>query len=549
MALKALMLRKRIDIKKKELDKLRSDQKDMEKREAELVIAIEEAGTEEEQAAVQESVDALIEEKEKLEESVAELDKVIKDLESELAAEESKQEIQPAAEPAAVEPVNEERSNRMNKTATRDGAAYTRRDRLAQLVTRDDVKSFLSEVRSAIKEKRALTNVGLLIPEIVLPLLRENIADWSKLYRHVSVRPIGGQGRMPIMGSIPEAIWTDCCANLNELSLAFNDFVVDCWKVGGYYEICNANLEDSDIDLAAEIITALGQAIGKALDKAILFGRNTDAVTAMPLGVVSRLLQESQPAGYPATARPWVDLHTSNVFSIAQNTTGASLISAIVYDSGAMKGKYSRGEKVWIMNEKTYTTLMANTVSVDASGRIVSGVSDVMPVVGGIIEVLELVPDNMIVGGYFDLYLLAERAGRAFASSEHVKFLADETVFKGTARYDGGPAIAEAFVCIMLNGGTASTAAAGVAFAPDEANAVQFLQLNTSTASVRVGETVQLLALTSPGTGAITWSSATPAKATVSDNGVVTGVATGSSVITATANGLTQSCTVTVTAS
>ena len=148
MALKALMLRKRIDIKKKELDKLRSDQKDMEKREAELVIAIEEAGTEEEQAAVQESVDALIEEKEKLEESVAELDKVIKDLESELAAEESKQEIQPAAEPAAVEPVNEERSNRMNKTATRDGAAYTRRDRLAQLVTRDDVKSFLSEVRS-----------------------------------------------------------------------------------------------------------------------------------------------------------------------------------------------------------------------------------------------------------------------------------------------------------------------------------------------------------------------------------------------------------------
>ena len=550
MALKALMLRKRIDQKKKELEQLRASEKDIEKREAELVIAIEEANTEDEQAAVQESVDALIEEKGKLEESVAELDKVIKDLEAELQDEEAKQETEPpAAETAVAEPVNEERSKkRMNHPVTR-AAGYSFRERLSALVTRDDMRKFLGEVRAAIKEKRALTNVGLLIPEVVLPLLRENIMDWSKLYRHVSVRPLGGEGRLPIMGSIPEAVWTDCCANLNELSLTFSDLVVDCYKVGGYYEVCNANLEDSDIDLAAEIITALGQAIGKALDKAILFGRNTDSMTSMPLGIVSRLVQTSQPAGYPATARAWEDLHTSNVFSIAQNTTGAALIAAIVYDSGAMKGKYSRGEKVWVMNEKTYTTIMSATVSVDAAGRIVSGVSDVMPVVGGIIEVLEDVPDNMIVGGYFDLYLLAERAGRSFASSEHVKFLQDKTVFKGTARYDGAPAIAEAFVCIMLNGGTASTAAAGVTFAPDTANSVQFIQLNTSTASVAVSGTVQLLALTSPGTGAITWASATTAKATVDSNGVVTGVSTGSSVITATANGLTASCTVTVTGS
>ena len=84
MALKALMLRKRIDLKKKDLEQLRTQMTDLEKREAELTLAIEEVTNEDEQQAVQESVDALIEEKEKLEASVEEIDQVIKDLEAEL---------------------------------------------------------------------------------------------------------------------------------------------------------------------------------------------------------------------------------------------------------------------------------------------------------------------------------------------------------------------------------------------------------------------------------------------------------------------------------
>lgn len=545
MALKALMLRKRIDLKKKELDGIRAQLKDLEKREAELVVSVEEVTNEEEQQAVQESVDALIEEKEKLEASASELDKIINDLEAELDETEAQQDTTPPAE-AAPAPGDERSKKPMNISTRSKFFARMNTQERAAFVGQEPVQKFLGEVRTAIKEKRAITNIGLLVPQVMLPLLRENIEDYSKLYRHVTVRPIGGEGRLPIMGSIPEAIWTECCAAINEMDLAFSDMTVDCYKVGGYYEVCNANLEDSDLDLAAEIMTALGQGIGKALDKAILFGRNSADKQAMPLGIVTRILQESQPAGYPATARPWQDLHTSNVFTLAATLTGAALISSIVFASGAIKGKYSRGEKVWVMNEKTYTALMASTVSVDANGRIVTGVADRMPVVGGIIEVIEDVPDNMIVAGYMDLYLLAERAGRSFASSEHVKFLQDKTVFKGTARYDGGPVIAEAFAVIMLNNGSASTALASVGFAEDKANSVQAIVLNTATASVAVGGTVQLLALTSPGSGPVTWASATPAKATVSTNGVVTGVATGSSVITATANGLTAQCTVTV---
>ena len=298
----------------------------------------------------------------------------------------------------------------------------------------------------------------------MLGIIRENILEYSKLYKHVNVRQVSGEGRMVVMGTIPEAVWTDCCANLNELDLAFNDVEVDCWKVGGYFAVCNANIEDSDIDLASELLTAIGQAIGLALDKAILYGTGT----RMPLGVMTRLVQTSAPADYPATARPWADLHTSNIKSIAAGTEDADLIKEIVIDSGAAKGKYSRGEKVWVMNETTYTTLIGNALTINAAGGIVAGINGEMPVAGGIIEVLDFIPDNVIIGGYFDLYLLAERAGTRFATSEHVRFIQDQTVLKGTARYDGQPAIAEGFVAIGLNGVTPN---ATMTFAADTANA------------------------------------------------------------------------------
>jgi hypothetical protein len=199
------------------------------------------------------------------------------------------------------------------------------------------------------------------------------------------------------------------------------------------------------------------------------------------------------------------------------------------------------------MNETTHTKLLAAAVTINAAGAIVAGVGNTMPVLGGDIEILDFVPDNVIVGGYFDLYLLAERAGAKFATSEHVRFLQDQTVFKGTARYDGVPVIAEAFVAIGINGTTPS--AENVAFAPDKANEVQGVTLNKTYATVAASANFTLKATTTPVEGEITWASSDETYATVNDSGKVTGVAAGTAIITATSNGVTASCTVDVTAS
>lgn len=543
--LKAILLGKKLREKKAALEALKEKDADFTTREAELAKAIEEVTEEtsaEDRSAIEEEVNQFEADKAAHEDEKKELERVIGELETDLAAEEAAQNTEPAPT-VEQEERKERKSMKIIRKVLRNMTVAERND----LVAREDVRQFLTEVRSGIKEKRAINNVGLLIPEVLLGLLRQNIEGYSKLYKHVNVQSVSGEGRMIVEGAIPEAIWTECCANLNELALGFNDVAVDCFKVGGYFKICNANIEDSDIDLVGEVLDKIGQAIGLALDKAILYGRNTSAHLRMPEGVVTRLVQTSEPASYPATSRPWVDLHTSNIKTISNLNTGATLFQQILLASGAAKGKYARGEKVWCMNETTLTYLQSEGLSINAAGMIVSAMGNTMPVVGGVVETLEFIPNYVIIGGYFELYLLAERKGNQFATSEHVYFLQDQTVMKGTARYDGVPVIAEAFVAIGVNGTTPDSA---MDFAPDEANTVQSIALNTATAAVTAAtgsqHSVQLFAITAPGAGSVSWTSSNTGKATVNDNGVVTGVASGSATITATSNGKTATCTVTV---
>lgn len=341
------------------------------------------------------------------------------------------------------------------------GLCMSRRVRDA-FFAREDVRTFLAQVREMGRQRRDVTGAGVLIPEVVLDILRENVTRYSKLYGHVRVRQVSGTARQPVSGPYVEAVWTEQCGGLNELGLNFSGFEFDGYKVGGYIPVCNATLEDADPILGQEIIVALGQAIGLALDKAILYGTGVK----MPLGILPRLAQTAAPDNYPANARPWADLHATHITAIT-GKTGLALFQAILAATAKAKGQYSRGEKFFAMNELTYSTLMAEAMSINAAGAIVTGVQGVMPVVGGAVEVLDFIPDNVIIGGYGDLYTLVERAGTRIEWSREARFEQDETVYRGVARYDGKPVIAEGFVAIGIAGNTPSATA--VTFSKDAA--------------------------------------------------------------------------------
>ena len=486
MALRQLILSKRIEEARnqlsqleKELEALSERRSAMNTREAELEQAINEvtvdtpaedqAVLEEEEKKWEEEDAALQAEEQDNAAKQQELQTKIDELNEELDALNKKADAdEPAPEPAPADDRGADiAENREERQATKMNirTMFGSTQQREALFARDDVKSFAERVRKLGHEKRAVTGGQLLIPEIMLPMIRQAVEDRSQLIKYVNLQQVGGTARETMMGTVPEAVWTEMCANLNELALAFTDAEVDGYKVGGFIPVCNALLEDNDVNLVSQVLWALACAIAIALDKAILYGTGTK----MPLGIVTRLAQTTAPTGYPTTARTWADLHTSNIKAIsAANSTGLKLFQLLMDAFGAAKHLYGNGGKFWAMNEKTHMKLMQEALSFNANGAIVTGMNNVMPVIGGDIVELEFIPDNVIIAGYGELYLLAERAGVELATSEHFLFTSDKTVFKATARYDGLPVIAEGFVAIGIAGTT--VAANAVTFAADTAN-------------------------------------------------------------------------------
>jgi HK97 family phage major capsid protein len=483
MALKALLLRRSIDSKNELMKQLMEKDESFRTREAELETAIMEAATDDDRAAVDQEVEKFEAEKSAHEDEKQRLAQEIEGLEADL---EKLENETPA--PAASSNPPKERKDSMNlkdikirslPMQVRVFDALTHEQRSA-IVARDDVKEFLSRLRSMKGQTRDVSGAELTIPIVFLDLIAENMFRYSKLLNRVRVRNVNGQARQTIAGTVPEAVWTEMCGAINELTFVFNQITVDGYKVAGFVPVCNSVLEDNDIGLAGWIVEMLSESIGLAMDKAILYGKG--AASNMPMGIVTRLAQTAQPDNYPANAPAWVDLHTTNIIQIDSSQEPVTFWAALAVAAGNTYTKYARGTQFWAMNSKTLATLKSKLITFAASGELLARFNGVMPIIDGDVDVLEFMPDGDIVGGYGDLYLLAMRSGMTIESSREVQFIQDNTVFKGKQRADGQPVIPGAFVAININNTSVTTA---MTFAADTANnaMLQSLSIGNETLS------------------------------------------------------------------
>lgn len=485
MALKALMLKRSIDAKKAELAALEAKDEEFATREADLAQAIEEAepGNAEQEGAINAEIEQFEADSTTHSEAKETLRVDIERLEGELEEIERSAPVPPAPEIKKNEMRGDQRMENINIRSlpmTRRAFDALPMERRNTIVAQDDVKAFLGELRSMKGQSRAITGAELTIPVVFLDLISENMFRYSKLLNRVRVRNVSGEARQTIAGTVPEAVWTEMCGAINELSFTFNQVTLDGYKVAGYVPVCNSLLEDNDINLASWIVEMISESIGLAMDKAILYGKG--AASKMPLGIVTRLAQDTKPADYPANAPEWVDLSDSNILQIGgASVTGAEFWSALMTATGATYTRYNRGNMFWAMNSKTYATLKSKLITFTATGDIVANLFGSLPIVTGDIDVLEFIPDGDIIGGYGDLYLLAMRSGMTIESSTHVQFIQDNTVFRGKQRADGMPIIPGAFVAININNQAVTTV---MDFAADTANDAQLEDITLTGATI-----------------------------------------------------------------
>lgn len=469
------------------LDERRSS---LQKREADAAAALEEltaestpeerAAVEAEVAAIEAETAALNSDEQAYEAEQARLDGIVADIEKEIK-ELDERSATPQKKPNE-KPV-ERKDDKIMETRTKF-FGMTNEQRGA-FFARDDVKGFIGAIRTAC-QSRAISGGKLTIPETMLEIIRDNLGEYSKLSKFVTVRRVNGTTRQSIMGTMPEGIWMEATGALNELDLSLNQVTVDGYMVGGFIPVHNTLLDDSDLNLGAEIMRALAYAIGSGVDWAILFGTGSN----MPIGIATRLAQTTKPSGWSDNAPEWKDLHTSNIKKLnIATSTGAAFFASLIEALGIAIPKYSNGRAFWVMNRKTHIKLMTKALEFNAAAALVAGMNNTMPVIGG--EIVEFeddkIADNEIIGGYGSVYLLAERGGAEITSSEHVRFLENQTLYKGYARYDGIPVFGEAFVMVNFANTDVTTTRT---FPVDYANAEIGTLGVTAAAGTASGDTV-----------------------------------------------------------
>lgn len=484
-----LLLKKQRSLKAKKLTELRARAKQLRAQEDELaqqLAAVEDAIPEDLEQQINEVTDAQTEVNDQigaLVDELSALDDTIAEIDAGAASPADDPEQEPAARSRSRTPAASAPQSGRFRSRSR---CFTSRAQRDAFYAASPVKTFLQRIRDlASRGVRSVTGAELTIPTEILDILRDNLNQYSKLISKVRNRSVSGKARQNIIGKCPEGIWMEMAGALNNLEFRLSEIETDGYKVGGFIPIDNYILQDSDIALGEEIMYMLGQSIGFALDKAIVFGLGPNS--KMPVGIMTRLAQTGQPAYWGDNQGDWSDLHSTNILKLdLASKSGTDFFIPLLQALAKAKPTYTTDGKIWIMNDLTRQDIQIRALAFNSNAALLSGLENTMPVVGGEIVTLEFLPDHMICGGYCGEYLLVEREGGSFASSDIPMFLQDKTVFKGTARYDGQPVSGEAFVAATYDNTEVTTS---MSFAPDYVNTPVNSLVVTSAAGANSGET------------------------------------------------------------
>ena len=330
MALRQLILNKKIQERSAKITALRADEKELKDEEVELEKALDEAETDEEVKVVEDSADELEKKIKEKSDEITKLEDEKAELETELAKIEDEQ-------PDNEEKEDGEKRKMAKKVKTRNNDVMTIRESL-QI---ENVRSFYQNIANAMVEKRSLTGAEKVVPTEVIDRIESKLGDYSTLIGEVTVEKIGGTGRAVIAGDIPEAIWFEVGKKaLEELEDKLDGVELDGFGLGGYVAVPNIIIENSLINLASHVEDRLAKAIAKALDKAILKGTGTK----QPTGVV-------------------VSAPTAN------KVTTDGTITDLIAKLAKVDTDGTGGEVIAVMNRATYySKIVPKTLAVAANG-------------------------------------------------------------------------------------------------------------------------------------------------------------------------------------
>lgn len=374
------------------------------------------------EAENEEDLKLLDEEIEKLETDSKENEKAKTAIEEEIELLETElNEVNERAKSATNTQKRSKEANQVNKLQIRELL------KSGEYYERSDVKEFYDR----FKDLRSVSGGELTIPEVVVNRIMEIMGDFTTLYPLVDKIRVKGTTRILVDTDTTAASWVEMSGKIptgNVGTIAAVDF--DGFKVGKVTFVDNYLLQDSIINLDEYVTRKIARAIALALDIAIVKGEGS--AQKQPLGIIPSL---------PASNKVSIKADEKLLKSLAKNV---GLIDT---------GLDSVGEIVVVTSRKTYyNRLVEYSIQVDASGNIVGKLPNLrQPDFLGLRVVFNNnLDEDTVLFGEFSQYTLVERESITIDNSEHVKFVDDQTAFRGKGRFDGKPVKPEAFALVTI---------------------------------------------------------------------------------------------------
>lgn len=473
MALKQLMLTRE---RKEKTDLLAAIEKEQEElRKSREAWKLRESNAEKALEELEGKPDATEEERKAFDDEAAEIDKEDQELtgkeqDAEKRANEAKdrigeidkelEDLRKRFEEGSKKAKEQEKKPAENQNERGVYVGMDKRERIVELVKREDVKSFLTNVRGL--QNRGVKGAELTIPQVMLPLITEVSGQYSVLEKYMDAETISGTSAQNILATIPEAVWTETKDWLKELEMNIYQMKTSGNMVAGFIPLHISDEEDSQENLAALVINGLGRAIGRAKDKAMMYGTGVH----MPVGIMTRLAAAEKPAWWDPmwvgeNAPEFTNLSTTHLGAVSSTgLEGIKLFQELLAVLGKAEKKYETGpdKKFWAMKGSTWATLQTMMLNFNSAGAVVSAANRQMPIIGGAVEELDFMPDGVIAGGYGGNYKWITRSVMTISAADQVRWLQNQVLYKGVERDDGVPMAGEAFAAFNIGGTTRPTA-------------------------------------------------------------------------------------------
>jgi len=268
MALRTLMLRKRIDEANKALENLRNKDAEFEKREAELEAAIEEADSDEEKDTCESAVSEFEEEKAAHEENRASLMSKLTELEAELAEEERKANID-SDEEREVEPMPENRENNME-------------------MERRALNDYVRGMETRADYNMTQGNNGAVVPTTIAQEIITKVKEICPIYELAHKYNVKGKLEIPYYpysdAHVIAAAYKDEMAELEAASGDFGAIELTGFELGALAKISRKLINNTDVDIVPFITDQLAEAF-RAKFEAELINGTSNKVTGVLAGV------------------------------------------------------------------------------------------------------------------------------------------------------------------------------------------------------------------------------------------------------------------------